>query len=264
MTDQSPRVLVVVPTYNEVENLASIVQRVRTASPDTEVLIVDDASPDGTGKLADEMAAEDSGLHVLHRAGKEGLGAAYLAGFDWALSASARPYDVICEMDADGSHHPEALPGLIAALEECDLAIGSRWVRGGQVQNWPRSRELISRAANHYARVMLRMPVRDVTAGFRAYRREALESIELQQVASKGYCFQIDLARRVLRVGMRIDEIPITFTDREHGVSKMSFSVAVDSWVRVTGWAFRDLLERYTMARRGTDRPSSKGSEGSA
>ena len=231
--DTGAGVLVVVPTYNEILNVESTVRRTRSAIPHGHVLVVDDASPDGTGKAADRLAAEDDRVHVLHRVGKQGLGAAYLAGFGWGL---ARGYRVLVEMDADGSHRPEQLPDLLSALSSADLVIGSRWVPGGRVDNWPRRRELLSRGANTYVRVALRLGVRDATAGFRAFRRETLERIDLDGVQSQGYCFQIDLTRRVVAAGCRIVEVPIEFVEREHGVSKMSGEIVREALWRVTVW----------------------------
>lgn len=241
--------LVVIPTYNEAESLPIIVRRLRAAAPEVEVLVVDDASPDGTGAIADRMAEEDPAVHVLHRAGKQGLGVAYLAGFGWALQ---RNYQVICEMDADGSHHPERLPDLLAALETgADLVLGSRWISGGKVENWPLSRELLSRSANRYARIMLGLRVADATAGYRAYRRKTLESLNLEGVASAGYCFQLDLVHRSVQSGHTVVEVPITFTERKHGVSKMTMSVAFEALFRVAGWAFRDRFGRWVSRRGG-------------
>lgn len=188
--------LVIIPTYNEAENIKAIVSRVREAVPEAHVLVADDNSPDGTGKLADELAVEDDQVHVLHRKGKEGLGAAYLAGFRWGLE---RDYGVLVEMDADGSHQPEELPRLLTALKSADLVLGSRWVPGGRVVNWPKSREFISRGGSLYSRVALELPLRDITGGYRAFRRETLEGLGLEDVASQGYCFQVDLARRAVK-----------------------------------------------------------------
>ncbi len=227
----------VVPTYNEVENLESIVVRLHEAVPDADVLIVDDDSPDGTGKLANELAAGDSRVHTLHRSAKEGLGAAYLAGFDWALAAA---YDVIGEMDADGSHLPEQLPRLIDALLTADLVIGSRYVRGGAIRNWSKRRELISRAGNVYVRLLMGMPVRDATAGFRLFRRSALEAIDLRGVQSQGYVFQADLAFRAWDAGLRVREVPITFVERVRGQSKMTPEVAQESLRRITQWGLKE------------------------
>ncbi|MFK4147334.1 polyprenol monophosphomannose synthase [Streptomyces sp. NPDC004065] len=225
--------LVIIPTYNEAENVKAIVGRVRKAVPEAHVLVADDNSPDGTGKLADELAAEDEQVHVLHRKGKEGLGAAYLAGFRWGLDNG---YGVLVEMDADGSHQPEELPRLLTALKGADLVLGSRWVPGGRVVNWPKSREFLSRGGSTYSRLMLDVPIRDVTGGYRAFRRETLEGLGLEHVASQGYCFQVDLARRAIRAGYHVVEVPITFVERELGDSKMSRDIVVEALWRVTAW----------------------------
>ena len=237
------RVLIVMPTYNERQNLESIAGRVRAALPTADLLVVDDNSPDGTGDLADKLAEADPHVQVIHRTGKEGLGKAYIAGFGWALE---RGYDVIVEMDADGSHQPEHLPGLVAALNGADLSIGSRWVPGGKVVNWPKTREALSRAANIYTRIMLGLGVRDATAGFRAYRAATLRTISLDQVESTGYCFQIDLTLRVADAGLRIVEVPITFVEREHGASKMSNSIIMEAFWRVAQWGVQRRLGRRT------------------
>ncbi|GDY28557.1 polyprenol monophosphomannose synthase [Gandjariella thermophila] len=229
-------VLVAIPTYNERDNLGPIVERLHAALPEAHVLVIDDGSPDGTGQLADEMAAAESRVHVLHRSEKAGLGAAYLAGFRWALD---RDYAVIVEMDADGSHAPEDLPRLLDALRDSELVLGSRYVPGGRVVNWPRRREFLSRGANLYTQIALGAGIRDITGGFRAYRREVLEKVNLGTVASQGYCFQIDLAWRALEAGFRVAEVPITFTERQHGVSKMSGDVVREALVRVTKWGLR-------------------------
>lgn len=227
------RVLVVVPTYNEAENVESITTRLRAAVPEAHLLVVDDGSPDGTGAIADRLAGADDHVHVLHRTEKAGLGAAYIAGFRWAL---ADGYDVVVEMDADGSHAPEELPRLLAALRDADLVIGSRWVPGGQTRNWPLSRQIISRGGSLYSRIMLRFPVRDATAGYRAFRRGVLEHLKLDEIASQGYCFQIDLAYKTWRDGFRVVEVPITFTEREVGTSKMSRSIVTEAVWRVAVW----------------------------
>ncbi|BAX93076.1 bifunctional apolipoprotein N-acyltransferase/polyprenol monophosphomannose synthase [Mycobacterium shigaense] len=231
----SQRVLVIIPTFNERENLPLIHRRLKDACPGVHLLIVDDSSPDGTGELADELAAADAGrTHVLHRTAKDGLGAAYLAGFAWGLS---RQYDVLVEMDADGSHAPEQLNRLLGAIDAgADLAIGSRYVDGGNVKNWPWRRWALSWTANTYARLALGIDIHDITAGYRAYRREVLEAIDLDGVDSKGYCFQIDLTRRTLGNGFVVAEVPITFTERELGVSKMSGSNIREALVKVAKW----------------------------
>lgn len=236
MTEPAPDLgttLVIIPTYNEVENLERIVSRVRTSVPDAHVLIADDNSPDGTGKQADRLADADDHLHVLHRLGKEGLGAAYLAGFGWGL---AHGYGVLVEMDADGSHQPEQLPSLLAALEHADLVLGSRWVKGGKVVNWPKSREVLSRGGNLWTRLALGVRLKDATGGYRAFRRQTLEGLGLDHVASAGYCFQVDLAWRALRAGYRVVEVPITFIEREYGDSKMSQRIVIEALIRTTWW----------------------------
>ncbi|MDP5310643.1 polyprenol monophosphomannose synthase [Streptomyces poriferorum] len=227
------RALVIIPTYNEAENIKPIVSRVRAAVPEADILVADDNSPDGTGKLADEIAATDGQVHVLHRKGKEGLGAAYLAGFRWGID---HDYGVLVEMDADGSHQPEELPRLLTALKGADLVLGSRWVPGGRVVNWPKSREMISRGGSTYSRLMLGLQTRDVTGGYRAFRTETLQGIGLEEVASQGYCFQVDLARRAIEAGFHVVEVPITFVDREVGDSKMSRDILVEALWRVTAW----------------------------
>ena len=226
-------VLVVIPTYNERENLGPILDRLHKVLPDVHVLVVDDGSPDGTGELADERAAANDHVHVLHRTEKAGLGAAYIAGFRWGL---AREYNTIVEMDADGSHAPEDLPRLLDAVGDADLAIGSRYVPGGAVVNWPLKRQVLSRGANIYSQVALGMRTRDITAGFRAYRRPVLEKLALDEVNSHGYCFQIDLTIRTADAGFEIVEVPITFTEREIGESKMDGSIIREAFLRVATW----------------------------
>ena len=242
MSEDLGRVLVVIPTYDERENLEWIVGRVRRAVPEVDVLVVDDGSPDGTGELADRLAAEDAQVSVLHRTEKAGLGAAYLHGFRVALE---RGYDVVGEMDADGSHQPEQLPLLLAAQQEADLVIGSRWVPGGSVVNWPLSRKVLSVGGNAYARMLLGIPVRDVTAGFRLFRRSTLESIDLGSVESAGYIFQTDLAFRTVRAGLRVVEVPIEFVERVRGESKMSRDVATESLRRITTWGLRERRRQF-------------------
>jgi dolichol-phosphate mannosyltransferase len=236
MTGTLGRVLVVIPTYNEVENVRTITARLRAAVPDAHILITDDNSPDGTGEVADELAAADDHIHVLHRLGKEGLGAAYLAGFAWGLEHG---FDVLVEHDADGSHQPEQLPRLLDALEDADMVKGSRWVPGGSVVNWPKSRELLSRGGSLWTRLMLGVPLRDATGGFNAFRAATLRGIGLNNIASAGYCFQIDLGWRALKAGYRVVEVPITFVEREHGDSKMSQKIVAEALLRTTGWGIR-------------------------
>ena len=230
------RVLVAIPTYNEADNIVEIVSRVRRAAPEVEVLVIDDGSPDGTGAVADGIAADDSSVHVMHRTTKEGLGAAYIAGFRWAREQG---YGVVVEMDADGSHQPEELPRLLAALRDADLVLGSRWVDGGEVRNWPVSRKLLSQGGNRYTRIALGLPLHDATGGYRAYRMAVLDALPLDTIASQGYCFQVDLAWQTWRAGFRIVEVPITFVERVRGESKMSRSIVVEALWRVTWWALR-------------------------
>jgi dolichol-phosphate mannosyltransferase len=239
----------VVPTYNEAENLAWIVGRLRAAQPELDVMVVDDNSPDGTGKIAEELASADPAVSVVHRAEKGGLGAAYKHGFRVALDAG---YDVIGEMDADGSHQPEQLHLLLDALRDADLVIGSRWIPGGSVVNWPFRRELLSRGGNLYVRLLLGVSVRDATAGFRLFRRKALETIDLDAVESTGYVFQTDMVVRCLRAGLRVREVPIEFIERVRGDSKMSGQVASESLRRITRWGLRERREHLLRAvRRG-------------
>jgi dolichol-phosphate mannosyltransferase len=245
------QVLVIIPTYNERDNVEPIIARVAASVADAHVLIVDDGSPDGTGKIADELASADPRVHVLHRTTKTGLGGAYIAGFGWGLEHG---YGVLVEMDADGSHAPEQLPRLLGALQAADLVVGSRWVPGGTVVNWPKSRELISRGGNLYTRAALGISLRDATGGYRAYRRGVLEAIDYQGVVSEGYCFQVDMAWRAVRRGFRVVEVPITFANRERGESKMSGSIVREALWRVTQWGARhraDQVKRAVTGRTG-------------
>ena len=235
------RILVIIPTYNEIDYVDRITSRVRSAVPEAHVLVADDNSPDGTGKRADELAAADESIHVMHRLGKEGLAAAYMAGFAWGLE---RGYDVLVEMDADGSHQPEQLPLLLDALRDADLVLGSRWVPGGEVVNWPKSREVLSRGGNFYTRVALAVPLRDATGGYRAFRASTLRALHLHDVASQGYCFQVDMARRALAQGLRVVEVPITFVEREYGTSKMNGSIVREALWRVTVWGAQERTQR--------------------
>ncbi len=227
------RVLVIIPTYNEAENIGPITSRLRAAVPNADILVVDDNSPDGTGRLADDLAAADSHIHVLHRTGKEGLGAAYLAGFDWGLE---RDYDVLVEHDADGSHRPEQLPALLARLETADVVKGSRWVPGGRVVNWPKTRELLSRGGNLWVKLWLGLPVADATGGYAAWRSDTLRGIDLAAVQAAGYGFQVDLAWRAIRNGFTIAEVPIEFADRTYGDSKMSQRIVAEAMWLTTRW----------------------------
>jgi dolichol-phosphate mannosyltransferase len=237
-----PTALVIVPTYNEAENVRDIAERILTEVPSAHLLVVDDGSPDGTGDLVDELAETDDRVHLMRRSGKLGLGTAYVAGFRWGLE---RGYDLLIEMDADGSHPADRLPALIAAVADAPpeanvmLAIGSRWVEGGSVVDWPKHRELLSRGGNGYARVMLGLDVHDITAGFRVYRADAIARMELDAVDSKGYCFQVDMTLRVHDLGGTIVEVPIRFRDRIHGVSKMSQAIVVEAMVKTTQWGLQ-------------------------
>ena len=248
--DLSAQTLVIIPTYNERENLPKIVGRLHAALPATHVLVVDDGSPDGTGAIADEMAGADpqSRIDVMHRTEKNGLGAAYIAGFRWGLQ---REFGVFVEMDADGSHAPEQLDRLLAAVASgADLAIGSRYVPGGKVVNWPKRREWLSKGGNVYSRLALGVKVHDITGGYRAYRRSALESLDLATNESHGYCFQVDLAWRLIQSGATVTEVPITFTEREIGESKMSGNIVREALVKVTAWGIRDRYQRARAAMR--------------
>lgn len=238
-------VLVIIPTFNEAENLAAIVGRLRASQPGADILVVDDNSPDGTGTIADDLS-----IHVLHRPIKEGLGAAYLAGFDWGMK---RGYDILVEMDADGSHSPEELATLLTSIASgADLVLGSRWISGGAVVNWPKHREWLSRGGNFYVRTMLGIPIRDATGGFRAFRRHTLEGLNLREVASQGYCFQVDMAVRAHQAGFGIVEVPITFVERVRGKSKMRNAIVFEALWRVTLWGLARMVRQLRPVRRGT------------
>ena len=237
--------LILIPTYNELGNLPVIVGNVRRAVPSADILIIDDGSPDGTGRLADEMALTDSQLHVLHRTVKNGLGDAYIAGFTWGLD---HRYDILVEMDADGSHPAESLATLIASVTPAPnsalnntpgLAIGSRWTTGGSVVNWPLHRLVLSRGGNTYARAMLGLTVKDATAGYRAFRADVLRTIHFEDVNSHGYCFQIDMTLRVSDAGFTIVEVPIEFRERTLGESKMSQAIVLEAMSKVTVWGIQ-------------------------
>lgn len=226
--------LIIIPTYNEAENLEKLVVAIWERLPEVHVLVVDDASPDGTGRLADGLAARDSRLHAIHRAGKLGLGTAYLAGFRWAL---ARPYRFIFEMDADFSHQPRFLPDFLRTVDEADLVIGCRYMPGGGVENWPWRRVAISRGGNLYARLILGLPYSDLTGGFKCFRREVLETLDLDAVSQVGYGFQIELTWRTLHAGFDVKQVPIVFPDRTAGKSKMSGNIVKEAALGV--WRLR-------------------------
>jgi dolichol-phosphate mannosyltransferase len=250
----SSATVVIIPTYNERENIMRIVERVLEAVPHVRVLVVDDGSPDGTGAIADRIAATDGRVFVLHRPAKQGLGAAYLAGFAWALE---RGYETVVEMDADGSHDPEELPRLLRALEYADVVLGSRWVRGGSVHNWPASRRVLSQAGNLYTRIALGLDLKDATGGYRAYRSTALAGLGLAVVSSQGYCFQVELAWRAIQAGYAVVEVPITFVERQKGDSKMSAGIVAEALLSVTWWGLRERWNRFTGAPRPVRKPLS-------
>jgi dolichol-phosphate mannosyltransferase len=242
----SASTLVIIPTYNERENLPLIIGRLHAALPAAHVLVVDDGSPDGTGAIADELAASDEKgrVQVMHRTEKGGLGAAYIAGFGWAL---ARDYSVLVEMDADGSHAPEQLHRLLEQSERgADLVIGSRYVPGGSTVNWPWTRQFISRGGNLYVRLALGVKIKDMTGGFRAFRREVLEALDLDAIDSKGYGFQVDMAWRMLRAGREVAEVPITFTERQIGESKMSGNIVQEAFLKVGVWGLQSRWAAFT------------------
>lgn len=236
--------VVIIPTYNEIENIGNAIESVQRYLPDAHVLVVDDSSPDGTGALVDGLARADARIHVLHRDTKDGLGGAYLTGFAWALD---RDYQFIGEFDADGSHPASSLPAMrdeLVASDANGLAIGSRWIKGGKVIDWPKSREILSRGGNAYARFMLGLGVHDATAGFRLYRASLLRALDLGSVVSKGYCFQVDLTVRTVAAGWRIVEVPIAFQERVLGVSKMSGSIVAEAMAMVTMWGLARFFGR--------------------
>ena len=224
----------VIPTFNEAESVVEVLDRVLAGEPRADVLVVDDGSPDGTAELVQKRAAEEPRVHLMERSGKQGLGAAYRAGFGWGLE---RGYDALVEMDADLSHPPDRLPALLDGLATADLVIGSRYVPGGRTVNWSRLREAISRGGNAYVRLALGMPVHDCTAGYRAYRREVLEDLGVDTVRSNGYCFQVEMVHKTWQEGFAVTEVPITFTERSSGVSKMSKRIVAEALLRVTQWA---------------------------
>jgi dolichol-phosphate mannosyltransferase len=235
------RVLVVLPTFNEVATIEAVLRRTRAALADAEVLVVDDDSPDGTADLAEKIGAEVGGVHVMRRAGRRGLGDAYRAGFAWGLD---HQFDALVEMDSDLSHDPAALPSLVAVLADDDLAIGSRYIPGGSVPRWSPHRRLLSWGGNRYAALWLGVPVHDMTSGFRAYRAELLRAIDLDAVRADGYGFQIEMAYRAAQLGARIRETPIRFVDRELGTSKMSSKIVVEALVLVTWWGMARVWSR--------------------
>lgn len=250
------RIVVIVPTYNERENLERIVARLRASVPEADVLVADDNSPDGTGQIADDLAAADDHIKVMHREGKQGLGAAYLSGFAWALENG---YGVVVEMDADGSHQPEQLPRLLDALRDADLVLGSRWVPGGSVVNWPKSREALSRGGSLYTRLMLGVPMKDATGGYRAFRADTLRTLDLTGIESAGYCFQVELGWRAVQAGLRVREVPIEFVERELGDSKMDQRIVSEALWRVTVWGVQDKTQKAKRLLAGKKSPDHGG-----
>jgi len=233
------RALVIIPTFNERDNLAETVVRVLRAVPSAALLVVDDGSPDGTGEIADQLAREHEQVHVLHRSQKRGLGAAYLAGFRWALD---RDFDIIVEMDADGSHSAGELPRLLDAARGADLVIGTRWMPGGSVLNWPAYRRAISRIGTGYARILLHSRLRDITSGYRAFRADALRALDLDAITSEGYCFQIEMAWQLERARATVTEVPISFVERSRGRSKMTTAIVAEALWKVTCWGIADRM----------------------
>ncbi len=231
---------VLVPTYQELHTLPSIIHRIFETIPNIDVLVIDDNSPDGTGKLADELSQKYSNLKVLHRSQKNGLGSAYVDGF----KASLDDYEVLVEMDADGSHDPQDLKRILEEIPNYDCVLGSRWVPGGKVVNWPLSRQILSRGGNLYARKMLGFEIGDSTGGFRAYKTSALRNIDLNLIDSQGYCFQVDMVRRLVSQGLKIKEVPITFTERTIGTSKMSRNIVLEAFVKIGIWGIKRILGR--------------------
>ena len=231
---------VLVPTYQELHTLASIVHRIFEHNPEVHVLVIDDNSPDGTGKLADQLKAKYANLEVLHRKSKNGLGAAYIDGFNNSIN----DFDVLVEMDADGSHDPQDLVTILKEIPNYDCVLGSRWVPGGKVVNWPKSREILSRGGNSYARLMLGIDIGDATGGFRAYKTSTLKELDLSDIDSQGYCFQVDMVRRLLKKGFKIKEVPITFTERTIGTSKMSRNIVLEAFLKIGIWGLQRLFTR--------------------
>jgi len=235
------KTLVMMPTYNEIETLEKSVADLFSHNPNVELLVIDDNSPDGTGALADSLAASLTAMHVLHRVGKEGLGKAYLAGISWGI---ANGFEFLVQMDADGSHRAEDLPKLLERAGLDQLVIGSRWVPGGAVRNWPWYRMLISRFGNFYAARMLGSNLGDLTAGFRVYGKELLLKLPLESVAAQGYGFQVEMTKNVLAIGSKVTEVPIEFVERENGVSKMTLAIVLEAFVLATKWGITRLTRR--------------------
>lgn len=235
----SSKTLVIIPTYQESENIVSILERVQASNPEVIVLVVDDSSPDGTGEIVKKIMKSNPKIQLLTNIEKAGLGKAYVNGFKWGLS---QDFEVFVEMDADGSHAPEQLTSILEKLDKCDVSLGSRWVPGGKIENWPISRQILSKGGNLYTRLMLGFKVKDATGGYRAYRRNVLEAIDLDSIESQGYCFQVDMVRRSLRLGFSVCETPIVFTEREAGSSKMSRQIVIEAFTRIGIWGLQGLF----------------------
>ena len=235
----SSKTLIIIPTYQESENIISILERVQAANPEANVLVVDDSSPDGTGQIVERLMKSNPKIRLLTNSVKGGLGKAYVKGFKWGLS---KDFDIFVEMDADGSHAPEQLPSILKNLDECDVSLGSRWVPGGRIENWPISRQILSKGGNLYTRLMLGFKVKDATGGYRAYKREVLETIDLDSIESQGYCFQVDMVRRSLAFGFKVCETPIVFTEREAGNSKMTRQIIIEAFTRIGFWGLKRLF----------------------
>ncbi len=235
----SSKTLIIIPTYQESENIISILERAQAANPEANVLVVDDSSPDGTGQIVERLMKSNPKIRLLTNSVKNGLGKAYVKGFKWGLS---QDFDFFVEMDADGSHAPEQLPSILKKLDDCDVSLGSRWVPGGRIENWPISRQILSKGGNLYTRLMLGFKVKDATGGYRAYKRKVLETIDLDSIESQGYCFQVDMVRRSLALGFKVCETPIVFTEREAGNSKMSRQIVIEAFTRIGFWGLKRLF----------------------
>jgi len=235
------KTLIVIPTYNERQNIETVLERVLGKAPNIEVVVVDDGSPDGTADIVKQAARTNPRLHIIEREGKQGLGTAYIRGFKYALETDA---ELVMQMDADLSHDPKYIPDMLEAIEDCDLVIGSRYIKGVNVVNWPMERLMLSYMANVYTRIITNMPVRDATGGYKCFRREVLEALDLDAVISDGYCFQIEMNFRAMRKGFRICEVPIVFVDRHSGTSKMSKRIIWEAIYKVWILRFKALLGR--------------------
>lgn len=232
------KTLVIMPTYNEAANIEATIKSLFFSNPEVHLLVVDDNSPDGTAAIVKQLTNQDSRIHLLVRESKQGIGPAYLAGFSWGLN---QKYELVVEMDADGSHRPEDLRSMLMEVESCDAVIGSRWIDGGRIINWPKYRELISRSGNWYAAFMLGTGIRDMTSGFRVYRAELIRKLDFSSVSSQGYSFQIELAMLASSIG-KVKEVPICFVERVNGQSKMTLGIVIEALIKTTVWGFRRLI----------------------